>query len=797
MPIPSTSRFSGHSYGAVMLGVLALCQLPATAQTASPSAAVQAKTFAFDLPAASLADTLRAIGRISGASIDADPQLVSGKRAPEVTGTMSVEAAMTTALGGSGLKPRPTARGYRVADAAEGESIVVVAKRDQAETSFKADRSDTATRSGTSLMEVPGGITILTSKLLETQQTTSIQSALANVSGMSFKQSPQGTPTFGIRGFGETALTVNGVSDGGAALTNVLGVERIEVLKGPQAILSGAGSLGGGVNVVTKKPQADPIRTLLMQVGSHRDLTLGGDVSGAVSDDGRLTMRVIGSDSEARNNAAGFDGRKDFSLMPQLRWKDDTTDLIVGASYGKQYAPVPEYTFGRRDGVILPVPQMLLGRPEDGFDTKQRRVFYQLDQVITPDITLVSRLQRSLEFTGLRVRSPAGLSYAAGAPNDSPTGTVMFFPSRSEQNLNTTSGDHYLRILGSTGPVTHKLSVGLNLTETSVHTPQWTGTGPTGGATTVSVYPPTADAFGDLRTDTPVLANISDQHQKQHAVYAQDLMSWGDWSLLVNLRQNHYTVGSSSLIPPKTTPSVTPDKSVTKNSPGVGLVYAVTPEVSLYTNYAEGFVPTTQSLCGGGLVPPKSTRNREAGAKFDLFDSKLSVTTAAYELAQSNTTVFNRAGNCYNVRDAQVTRGVELDAQGELTRGLNAVMNYTFTSLKDVGNPAAIFTGYPKHKLSLWATYTLQSEEWRGLGFGAGMSAASRSKGNTDNRYMLYVPGQVQIDTSVFYTQGPWTTTFGVKNIANRLLYATTPGSSFVPVLEGRNFMLTVKRDFN
>ncbi|MCE4557929.1 TonB-dependent siderophore receptor [Roseateles cellulosilyticus] len=772
-----------------MVAVLALCAMPASAQT-PVAAAATAKTYRFDLPAASLVETLRAISRVSGVTISIDSESVTGKRAQAVSGTLTLADALATAIGDNDVEARATATGYWVAVANKLDIVFVVARRDQAETSFKADRSDTATRSGSDLMEIPGGVTIITSKVLETQQMTSIQNALANVSGMSFKQSPQGAPTFGIRGFGETALMVNGVADNSAAMTNVFGVERIEVLKGPQAILTGAGSLGGGVNVVIKKPQAAPIRSVMLQYGSHGDLTLAGDVAGAVTEDRRLSMRVIAAHSQARDNTAGFDGRKDDSFLPQLRWKDETTDLIAGLSYGKQHAPVPRYTFGRRDGVILPVPQLMLGRPEDGFETRQRRAFYQLEQVLSTSVTLISRLNRSLQETEVHVRSPAGLSYATGAANDAPTGEVPFFAGRTDQKQNSTSGDHYLRILGSTGPVTHKLSLGFNHNETSSHQSQWSGP-----MTTVKVYPPASTTpFGDLRADASTVSSIGDQKTKQYDTFLQDLMNWGDWSLLVNLRGTRYSSEGSTIIPPKT--YVTPKTTLHKSTPGVGVVYALSPEVSLYTNYAEGFVPSTLPSCVGGLIPPKSTRNREVGAKFDLFDSKLSVTTAAYELAQSNMSVYNRPGNCYNVRDAQVTRGVELDAQGQVMRGLNALLNYTFTTAKDVGNPATNYTGVPKHKMSLWATYDLQGDAWRGLGLGLGVSATSRSKGSTNARYMLYTPGQAQLDASVFYKSGPWSTTFGVKNIGDRLLYATTVDSSFIPVMERRNYMLTVKRDF-
>ena len=792
MSLRSSASFARQQYGAVMLGVLALCAMPCGASAQPLPAPTAAKAYGFDLPPAPLAATLREIARIGGARIDIDAESVSGKQAPAIRGSLSVDEALSTALADSGVHWQRVASGYWVAVPGKLDTVLVVARRDQAETSFKADRSDTATRSGTDLMDVPGAVTIITSKVLESQQVLSVREALANVSGMGFNQTPQGSPTFTVRGYGVSSALVNGLSDTSASLTNVFGVERIEVLKGPQAILAGANSLGGGVNVVTKKPQADPIRSVLMQYGTHGDLTVAGDVGQAVTDDRRLSFRLIAAHSKAKDNDFGFDGRKEDSVLPQLRWKDATTDLIVGASYGKQHAPVPLYTFARRDGVILPVPGLRPGRAEDGFDTEQKRFFYQLEQTITPAITFISRVQRSLQDTELHLRTPSGLLYARGAANDSPTGKVTFYASHTFYHQRDLSGDHYLRIAADTGPVKHKLSVGVNHTDTHFNQPQWSGP-----ATTVTVYPTAVPfEFGDLRTDANTLSSVSNQHTTQLGAYAQDLMTWGDWNLLVNLRRSRYTIESSASFPTANFVSTSPKKTIWQTTPGVGLVYTLTPQVSIYTNYAEGFAPTTNVSCNGGLVPPQLTRNREVGAKFDLFDSKLSLTTAAYELAQSNQLAYNRVKNCYDVRDAQVSRGFEVDAQGRVTQGFNLLFNYTFATLKDVGDPAKVYTGVPKHKMSLWATYDLQGEAWKGLGFGAGVSASSRSKGNYDPRYMSQVPGQAQIDASVFYNQGPWSTTLGVKNIVDRRLYATTVTSDFIPIQNGRTFMLTVKRDF-
>lgn len=290
---------------------------------------------------------------------------------------MPVQQAVLRAIDGTGLTLGESADGaLTIATVQTLDVVHVYAQRDKAETRFKADRSDTATRSGADLSEIPQSVTLITSKVLETQQARTLYDALRNVSGLSFSQSPQGTPQFNIRAL-NASVTSNGLTDSNAAQGDAFAVERVEVLKGPQAILSGGDSMGGGVNIVTKKPQSETLQTYLMQLGSHGDATLGADFTGQLGDDKRLSYRLIGSAAKASSSEGGYDGRSNYALTPQLRWKDASTDLTVGAALSRSHQAVPAYTFAV-DGVILPKPAMKLSADSDGFDATSRKAFYQL-----------------------------------------------------------------------------------------------------------------------------------------------------------------------------------------------------------------------------------------------------------------------------------------------------------------------------------------------------------------------------------------------------------------------------------
>lgn len=787
---PSSRRTAPRllSLPAALLGccVLTTAAVPALAQETTASSTVA--THFYDLPASPLAQTLEAIAAASGRKVAYDAAAVEALRAAPVKGNLSAGAAVAQALAGTGMTLNEDGSGTL---AVVAPAVVITATRDQAETSFKADRSDTSTRSGSSLHDVPASVTIITSKVIESQQLTSVQDALRNVSGIRLTQSPQSVPTFAVRGFG-TVVTSGGVEDRSAASTNVFGVERVEVLKGPQAILAGSNALGGGVNVVLKKPQADDIRDVTVQFGSGADKTAAGDLSGAISEDKKLTYRLIGAKTQADKNDAGFNGRREDFILPELRWKDNKTDLIVGLSYGTQFAPSYGATFARRDGVILPQPQRL-GSPYDGIGSLQKKAFYQLEQVLAPGLTLVSRLQRTLDSTDLHNYSPAGLSYAKGALPSSPSANMSFYSSRTLTDNATTAGDHYLRAVFKTWGIRHKLSAGVNQSTYSYVQSSWSG------ATQTRVpYGAAELALPDVRTIAVTPSATSYYRQKQQAVYVQELLSVGDWDFLLNARRTLY----------KLSPGVTNYTSINyvyrqdgrtmdSNTPGAGVVYKLRPEVSVYASYAEGFVPQNTLQCGGaGLVPPIESRNKEGGFKFDLLDSRLMLTTSVFSLAQANQLQYDATHNCYNVRDSQQTRGGELDLQGRLAKGWDIIANYSYSTIKDVGDAKVVYPGIPRHKASFWSTYSFQNAALKGWGAGLGVTASAHAVGTYDTTYPYTLPGQAQIDANVFWQRPGWNVTLGVKNLADRVLYGSSGSSSYVPLLPGRQFMLTVKRSF-
>ena len=771
---------------AALVSAFVVLSLPNPAE-AQPSASATDPVRTYQLDVAPLPQTLDAIATTSGRRVEFDRAALGGIQGRSVRGDLSAGAAIAKALTDTGYVLDETVTGVL---AIKPVATVLVTARDEAETSFKATRSDTATRSGADLHNVPGGITLITSKVLETQQITNVQDALRNVSGINFQQTPGRPPTFSVRGF-TAATTTNGVRDKNGAATDVFGVERIEVLKGPQAILAGGDADGGAVNIVLKKPTTEVVRDLTLRYGSNVDRTIAADLAGPLDSSKRLTYRLIGATAKSSRSDGGYDGRKHNSFTPSLRWKNETIDIIVSASYSDQHIATPLYTFVRRDGAILPPPGGLLSRPRDGIDVTSKRLNYQFEYAFSPALKLISRVQHSDTDTELRSVGPIGLEYAEGAADDAPESTMSFYSSRIPLNERTQSGDHYLRYILRTGLVLHKISFGLNHSKYAVRQTEFSGPFATG-----QIYPTVDVLFPDLSTDVQFAAQSSYGNQ-QRGVYLQDMASFGKWTAMVNLRRNQYTSSPVSISLAEAGVFNEPAARIYQNSPGAGVVYELNDRVSLYANYAEGFISPNAVSCVSGLTPPSLTRNKEAGAKFDLLDNKLSLTTSVFSLTQTNSSRYNALSNCFDVADGQRTKGFEIDMQGQILRGLDVVMNYTYNKLDDAGANGDVFPGVPKHKFSTWGVYRFQNVAYNGLGIGLGVNASSASLGSFDSSAQFNVPGQTQFDASVFYEYSRWNLTFGIKNVADRRLYGTATSASYIPVLPGRVYMLTLKTNFN
>ncbi|HKU13326.1 MAG TPA: TonB-dependent receptor [Steroidobacteraceae bacterium] len=257
----------------------------------------------FDLPAQSLAVSLRAVGSQTSTNVLFDPPLVEGMNAPSVSGELTAEEALQRLLAGTGLK-------YRFLDE---KTVMVVAAKDAAakptasdsNTGPAAESDDqglqgipevvvTVTRLETNAQRTAMSMDVVDSAQIRRQGIQDVQSLVASVPSLSLNQAAgvilaiRGVAARDTSDIGDPSIVVS--NDGfyndrnQALLQPQYDLARIEVLKGPQGTLVGRNATGGAINFITVKPSAEPGGYVTLDVGNYDKVNAEGAINMPLSD---------------------------------------------------------------------------------------------------------------------------------------------------------------------------------------------------------------------------------------------------------------------------------------------------------------------------------------------------------------------------------------------------------------------------------------------------------------------------------------------------------------------------------
>ncbi|EGX99440.1 putative TonB-dependent siderophore receptor [Nitrospirillum viridazoti Y2] len=734
--------------------------LPAVAQTVSIS-----------VPSMPMEQALKEIERQSGHHIEYDPDAVKGLTSVAVTGAKDENDAIEKAITGSRLvlidgNGVPTIISF----------IVVMAHRDEAETSLLVRDASTSSRSGASLREQARNTTVISSKLMEDQQAQSVTDALRDAGGVipNFA-TVQGGTSYSVRGFGSTGLT-NGLSSSvgnssiAGAAQPVAGLERVEILKGPDALLNGSYSLGGTINLVTKKPTADPLLNASVEYGSYQTRKGTIDASDALSDDEKISGRLILSGSDADRNMQNYRGDQNYLVAPSLRYKDEKTDAILSGQIYEQNTGVNPYTYMYK-GQIAPVRTQPTGPADTGFNASDKEVTYSVEHKATDWLTVVSRGQYQNQNLSFGLYAP----YAVLAPT-----TLLINNSQNEQRNRTWSLDDYARLKFDTFVINHNINIGYSFVQTHDDALD----------SSKSSFFPFSLTTGTVKPLPPIDETSYSLDYNEQAFYFQDIMTWGPAHFIGGVRQNWFD--STSHIPGRPASEYSASASV----PSYGAVYDITDNLSLFGNYALGFIPNFSLDYTKSRLPDISSKNLEGGVKLSMLNQKLELVASVFRLQQSNVVISDPAHPGYYIStQGQESKGVDLDLRGTILPGWTVVSTFTYSKFDQLTRKlGAYVAGQPRVKYSLYTSYTEPVGEDLKLTVSGGLYGNSSSYVN--NSGTEKVPDAKQFDVNVIGAYKSWQLNVGVKNLFDRRNYGVSTVDSYIPVLEPRTWHATLSYKF-
>ena len=762
-----------------VLGLGCLCAAPVAAQGPRPSlppvsAPVVSDTTSrvrFDIPSQPLTDALRDFSRQAGVRVQVDVAAAAGARSRAVSGRMGAADALRLMLEGTGLVARfPDSESVRVSPASEAEAVTltalnVVGLRSRG---YTARHSSSATKTDTPLRDTPQSVSVVTSGVIADQSMQSMSDVVRYVPGVTMGQGEGHRDAPTIRGNSSTAdFFVDGFRDDAQYLRDLYNVERVEALKGSNAMIFGRGGGGGVINRVIKEADGVPTRAITVEGGSHEHRRTMADVGQGF---GPLALRLNGM----YENSGGFRDEaslRRYGINPTLSLAlGERTTVRAGFEYFDEERNVdrgiPSFNGRPSDARIT----TFFGNPDSSYATTTVRSGGATLEHVAGALTVRNRT-RYTEYDKFYQNSFPGAINAAGTQ----VNLSAYSNGTDRQNLfNQTD-----LIFGvNTGAVRHTLLAGAefgrqrtdnyretgyyNNTATSLPTPL---DAPTVG-TSITFRQSATDA--DNRAEANVAGvYLQDQVELSPAVQAIAGVRFDRFEVDFHNNRNDEDLSRT-------------DDLV---SPRAGLVVKPIEAASLYGTFSVSYLPSSGDQFSSlnattETLEPEKFTNMEVGAKWDVVPS-LALTAAVYQLDRTNTSAPDPLDATRTVQTGeQRTRGVELGVTGNVTRAWQIVGGAAFQKAEITSTTAAAKEGQtvalvPERTFSLWNRY--QVTPW--LGLGLGVVNRSEMYASIDNTVTL--PGFTRADGAVFLRLTRFLSAqVNVENLLDERYYSTSHGNN-------------------
>lgn len=631
--------------------------------------------------------------------------------------------------------------------------LVVTAEREP-ETGYQVERATTATEFDAPLRDIPRSIQVVPEQVIEDQKAIRLEDALRNVSGVSRDNTFGGTADgFNVRGFAADIFRdgfpeVPGTSSF-SSVRETANLEQTEVLKGPSSILFGNVSPGGIINLVTKKPLADPFYAGSFTIGNFSLYRPTLDTSGPLTANESLLYRL----NAVYENSSSFRDFTDIErvfVAPVLAWKiSDRTAFSLELEYLNDERPFDRgiVAIGDRPADI-PISRRL-GEPGDVRRVEDLGIGYRFEHQINENWTLKNGFRALLSDNFTQRFEPRSLDEATG------------ILSREFRIVDGDRQNYALQtnLIGkfATGPVKHQAVFGLDLSRVLFSEIGFRER-PT---TPINIFNP---VYGAPIPDAPLSFDI-DSRSDNLGIHIQDLISLrDDLKLLVGGRFDVVDQENTDNIDISTT-----DQNDTAFSPTVGLVYQPIQPISLYTSFTRSFQPNFAIAADSSFLEPERGTQYEVGIKGEILKDRLFSTLAFYRLTKSNVGVLDPANPDFSIPiGEQRSQGLELDIVGRILPGWNIIASYAYTDAEILEGdifapPGNSLINIPDHSASLWTTYEIPKGDLQGLGFGLGLFYVGDRPGDLENTFIL--PDYLRTDAAVYYRRDNWRLAFNVKNL--------------------------------
>ncbi len=613
------------------------------------------------------------------------------------------------------------------------DSLEKIAVYGQHHKNYITEDAQSATKLGLTIKETPQSISVVSRALMDDFSLDDINSVLESTPGVTVEQIETDRTYFKARGFEITNFQVDGlgIPQSSGSIQGTLDTsiyDRVEIVRGANGLMTGAGNPSATVNMVLKKPTYITQAHASASYGSWNNKRLEVDVSTPINDD--HAVRAVFTKQKAESYLDRYETDKTIAYLAyEGKLTDDTTLSINYVNQQKDadsplWGALPLYY---TDGTATNYDASTSTASDWSYwDNSAEQIYVTLEQNLSATWVATAR------YAHIENEQDSELFYVFGTP-DSETGLGLTgYASRYDYEDKHDLFDLYASGKFDLFGQEHDLSFGVSQAKMDYNEQSLFD------YTTGNGFPamPSLDTWDGVAPEATLVDALSgsDIKNKQQSAYISTRIKLGEpLSVLAGVRYTDWETSGSAY-------GVEQTRNDSEVIPYVGAVYDFTESLSAYASYTETFVPQKELDINNEQLAPITGKSSEIGLKAQLLDDQVFVTFAYFDAKQEGLAVeiANTAPNSrYYAADGINSDGFEIELSGKVTDDLSASISFSNLSI-DGDDLVEDYT--PENQLKLAATYQVPFVE--GLTFGANyrwQDSTARDQYNENVEPRVYV----------------------------------------------------------
>ena len=648
---------------------------------------------------------------------------------------------------------------------------------------YTVPQTSTATKTNTPLRDIPQSVTVVTKQQVQDIGAQKLEDVVRYVPGVNWHQGENNRDQIVIRGQNSTAdFFVNGMRDDGQVFRDLYNAERIEFLKGPNAMIFGRGGGGGILNRVLKEADGTRINEWRFQGGSYDNKRVSTDIGGKLSDTFAARINAVYEDTKSYRD---FYNMERGGINPTFTWTPTaSTKIKFSYEYFRDYRAadrgIPSQ-LGHPYGNAA--PSTFFGNPAVSFTPSTQNIAML---AIEHDFNNAFKVKSQTRFADYKRFYQNVYPGSAVSPTADTLTLAAYNNSNDRQSIFNQTDWTYKLIIGS---VRHTFVFGTEVGQEKSANARFSGIFANGTTTSAAVPSSNPVSFGVVNfTGLPTDAR-NQTKLNLAAVYAQDQLELTRWLQIIGgVRFDRFDLGYVNLNAQSgATLGQTFGRTDNLVSPRIGVVLKPIDPLSFYASYSVSYLPASGDQFNAltavsTLLKPEKFTNKEVGVKWDI-SPVLSFSTALFRLDRENTPIKDNTSVAVASGQSRVD-GVEVSLAGQVTEKWRVTAGYAnlyARYLTDTSNAAGTIAARagnhvpftPVHTYSLWNRYDI-TRMW---GLGLGVISQTEYYANADNQ--VHVPGFTRVDGALFFTVNP--------NIRAQLNVENIFGVKYYPSADSNN----------